>query len=215
MAEPNTDPPRRRGRPPKSEAGDTKAALERAALDLFAKHGYAGTSIRAVARAVGLSESVLYAHFPSKRALFEAALARLGPHGAAIVMDDLSPAPVANDPAGYVRALITQLMELWDTADARLFMSLMARDGMAHDPSVTGAIEGSVHRLAEVIEGWEAGGHVRAGLGTADELAYALLAPVGQSRFLWLHNDATPEQRRAAVDRALRHAEFFIRTVLR
>ena len=77
---------RRRGRPPKGEAGDTKAELLAAALRLFARHGYAGTSIRAIAREVGLSESVLYAHFGSKRSIFEAVLARLGPQSAATVL---------------------------------------------------------------------------------------------------------------------------------
>ncbi|MFD0689320.1 TetR/AcrR family transcriptional regulator [Actinomadura fibrosa] len=210
-----TSPPRRRGRPPKGEAGDTKAALERAALGLFAKHGYAGTSIRAIARGVGLSESVLYAHFPSKRAVFEAVLSRYGPHGAAAVIDGLDPALAADDPAGFVRALVSAVMELWDTSDARLFMSLMARDGLTHDPSIVTDIDASVHRLAEVIDGWRAAGQVRDGLGDSDDLAWALLAPVGQTRVVYLHGDAAPERRRVAVERALRHAEFFVRTVLR
>src|ERR1700730_11096107 len=72
---------RRPGRPRRVEPGDAKAALLAAALTLFARHGYAGTSIRAIAREVGLSESVLYAHFDSKRAIFEAVLAQLCPRG--------------------------------------------------------------------------------------------------------------------------------------
>jgi len=56
---------RRRGRPPKAAAGDTKEELLQAALALFAAKGYEGTSVRDIARSVGLSESVLYAHFES------------------------------------------------------------------------------------------------------------------------------------------------------
>jgi AcrR family transcriptional regulator len=70
---------RRRGRPPKSDAGDTKELMLQAALALFADKGYEGTSVRDIARSVGLSESVLYAHFSSKGAIFDAAFERLGP----------------------------------------------------------------------------------------------------------------------------------------
>ena len=47
---------RKRGRPPKAAAVDMKAQLQAAALDLFARNGYAGTSIRAIAREVGVTD---------------------------------------------------------------------------------------------------------------------------------------------------------------
>src|SRR4030081_2100723 len=84
-------PGRRRGRAPKAEAGDTKGALLRAGLGLFAEEGYAGTSGRAIGRAVGLRESVLYAHFDGKRAIFDAVLAELGPRSAIALLEDLDP----------------------------------------------------------------------------------------------------------------------------
>ena len=86
MTETATGAGRRRGRPPKAEAGDTKDALLQAALGLFAEKGYEGTSVRAIAREVGLSESVLYAHFDSKRAIFDAVLAELGAASAVAVL---------------------------------------------------------------------------------------------------------------------------------
>ena len=43
---------------------------------LFAERGYAGTSIRAVADAVGIQNPSIYSHFPSKSALYEAVLER-------------------------------------------------------------------------------------------------------------------------------------------
>jgi AcrR family transcriptional regulator len=45
-----------------------------AALPVFLEHGYAGTSMATLARATGLHKSSLYHHFPSKEALFLAAL---------------------------------------------------------------------------------------------------------------------------------------------
>ncbi len=63
------------GRPAASEARDTRRAILDAALELFAEHGYHCTSMRALARAVGVRESALYHHFPSKDAILEAVFA--------------------------------------------------------------------------------------------------------------------------------------------
>lgn len=64
----------------KDAQGDPKALEGRrreialAALPVFLDRGYAGTSMAALARATGLHKSSLYHHFPSKEALFLAAL---------------------------------------------------------------------------------------------------------------------------------------------
>src|SRR3954447_2225460 len=49
--------------------------LERGAT-LFASHSYDELSMRDIARAAGISKPLLYHYFPSKRAFFEATLAR-------------------------------------------------------------------------------------------------------------------------------------------
>lgn len=55
---------------------DTRVALMEAAQERFAAHGFAGTSIRELARAVGIKESSVYNHFPSKQAIFDAVIER-------------------------------------------------------------------------------------------------------------------------------------------
>ena len=52
----------------------TRQAILDAALELFAEKGYFGTSLRDVARAVGVRESALYNYFAGKDALFDALL---------------------------------------------------------------------------------------------------------------------------------------------
>jgi AcrR family transcriptional regulator len=52
-------------------AKERKAAIVRAALPLFARKGYAETTTRDLARAAGVSEPLLYKHFPSKEALYD------------------------------------------------------------------------------------------------------------------------------------------------
>ena len=48
----------------------SQAAILEAALQLFSKQGYRGTSIREIANAAGLSTGNVYHHFPDKEALF-------------------------------------------------------------------------------------------------------------------------------------------------
>lgn len=52
-------------------AKDRKTAIVMAALPLFARQGYAETTTKDLARAAGISEALLYRHFPSKEALYE------------------------------------------------------------------------------------------------------------------------------------------------
>ena len=61
--------PRPTGRLPASQR---RAEILRSAFPLFATHGYAGTTTRELAAAAGVTEPILYRHFPSKEALFEA-----------------------------------------------------------------------------------------------------------------------------------------------
>ncbi len=200
---------RRPGRPPKAEAGDTKGALVEAAMTLFARHGYAGTSIRAIAREVGLSESVLYAHFEGKRAIYDAAMALAGP-GVAIAAVEATPGA---EPGEFIRAFADHVLTAWDTPQGRRVIDLVSRDGLIHDDMLIGGIERALQGLAGVFAGWIGERRIRDDLGSPEDLAYALLAPVAHARLLWLHGDATVERRRAARERVTRHADLFARSV--
>lgn len=50
----------------------TRARLVSAALALFARDGYAATSVRAIAAEAGMASGLLYSHFPGKEALLHA-----------------------------------------------------------------------------------------------------------------------------------------------
>lgn len=52
-------------------AEDRKLAIVTAALPLFARKGFAETTTKDLAKAAGVSEPLLYRHFPSKEALYE------------------------------------------------------------------------------------------------------------------------------------------------
>ncbi|GAA2873373.1 TetR/AcrR family transcriptional regulator [Microbacterium arabinogalactanolyticum] len=55
----------------------TKARILAEARTVFARRGYAEASLREIAEAVGIKTPSLYAHFPSKEALYEAVYAEV------------------------------------------------------------------------------------------------------------------------------------------
>lgn len=72
------DPPRRRGpgRPPGRPGGaaDTRRLILDAAREEFARTGYAGTSIRGIARSAGVDPALVHHYFGPKERVFVAAL---------------------------------------------------------------------------------------------------------------------------------------------
>ena len=53
----------------------TREKIFDAAIDLFSRQGYDGVSVRQIAGAVGLTESAVYRHYPSKEAILDAIFA--------------------------------------------------------------------------------------------------------------------------------------------
>ncbi len=53
-------------------AADRRAAIIQAVRGVFAEKGFHGTTTRELARAAGVSEALLFKHFPDKEALFSA-----------------------------------------------------------------------------------------------------------------------------------------------
>ena len=204
---------RRPGRPKKSEAQDTKAALLQAAVRLFAENGFAGTSIRAIAREVGLSESALYAHYGSKQAIFDAATERLGPASVVSVMSGIDSQLTDGDPAAYLRQICERAVEAWDTEEARRWMSMLAREGLVHEQFLSSAIEGVTALLGRHFEHWVEAGHIPEGLGAPADFVFAFMAPLAQARILGLHATASEEARAVAVERMRHHTEFYIRAI--
>ncbi|WP_397569234.1 TetR/AcrR family transcriptional regulator [Schlesneria sp. T3-172] len=56
----------------KMSSEDRRAAIIHAVRRVFAEHGFKGTTTRALAEAAGVSEALLFKHFPNKEALYSA-----------------------------------------------------------------------------------------------------------------------------------------------
>jgi AcrR family transcriptional regulator len=72
---------------------DRRRQLLDRAVELFAEHGHDELSMAAIARAAGISKPLLYHYFPSKRQLFEAALAQAAEEHLGRVSPDPSAPP--------------------------------------------------------------------------------------------------------------------------
>lgn len=105
--------------------GTTKARIERAALQLFARHGVDGVSIKQIAGACDISDGAMYRHFKSKdelaRQLFEAIHRRLTD----LVSDTLDPSA---DLETMTRTVVTAYCELAENDPAQFTYHLTHRN---------------------------------------------------------------------------------------
>ena len=119
-------------------AGDRRRQLLDAALELFSHKGFGGTTTKEIAASAGVTEAIIFRHFPSKQALYTA------------VLDSKAEDPChdewfaevqkhmeRSDDAGVMRTLSAAILESYRT-DARferifLFAALEGHElGLAH-----------------------------------------------------------------------------------
>src|SRR5215471_10520415 len=111
-------------------AEERSQAIIKAALGLFADKGFDATTTRRLARAAGVSEALLFKHFPTKRALYRAILEyKLEEAEQALPLDD---SLLALDDEEFFLRIALHLMRRVDADDA--FCRLMLRSAMdGHD----------------------------------------------------------------------------------
>jgi AcrR family transcriptional regulator len=59
------------------QSAETRESILASCLSLFAKHGFASTSVDEIARAAGITKGAVYWHFKNKEELFKAILERI------------------------------------------------------------------------------------------------------------------------------------------
>lgn len=113
------------GRPPKAEARETRQEILDAALGLFSRQTYAGTSMRQIAHAVGVRESALYHHFGSKHDIFQALSHELGPGKSELLREVPIDEVVSQGPEQFLQLMGEKIFTDWMTPRERKFGRLM------------------------------------------------------------------------------------------
>ncbi|MEC4763678.1 TetR/AcrR family transcriptional regulator [Mycobacterium sherrisii] len=160
---------------PRDERGVLAARIVAAARDEFARHGWAGTTIRAVARAADVDPALVYHYFGSKEGLLDAAT-----NPPKKFLDNVATTwTTPTDQLGA--ALITLLLASW--ADDEVGPTLRAiLQTAAHEPAtrekLRRVVEGSLMGVAELGND-ERDRLIRSGLISSQMMGFALM------RYVW------------------------------
>ena len=200
-----TTQPNRRGRPRKSEGPDTREKLLSAALDLFAAQGFAATSVRQIAEAVGVRDSAIYGHFEGKQAILDVLMERAGPGVLKLSGFDAA-SMAAAPPDKALPGLFGRIVAHWAEPEVRKFTSMMLRDGA---DGAGRAVDTVAERLTPLFRAWQAGGHFDDRFD-ADWLAWEAIAPLATIRLTLMGSTATPDDLIRARQMAERHVAHFL-----
>jgi AcrR family transcriptional regulator len=102
-----TEPKHQRRRP--RQGPTTRRQILDSSLRLFSDRGYARTSVRDIAQAVGITDAAIYYHFSSKRDLLRALFEERGILAALAGLEALEPRP---DPEEQLQAVSVQALKV-------------------------------------------------------------------------------------------------------
>lgn len=171
-------------------ANERREAIVGAAIGLFAERGFRGVTTRELASAVGVTEPVLYQHFPSKRDLYRAIIEHKISQTAPLRQRFQDLCEKATSAQAFFRQM-ADLVVAWHEADST-FMRLMLMAGleghelrdMMHERMMTDYFS----QLATTIE--RLGERESLRPGNAAVAAYAFVAMIHNhclDRLLFVH----------------------------
>lgn len=132
--------------------------LLKTALEMFAKRGYRATSVRDIARAVGVNEGLLYHYFANKSDLFTAVLAAYAPfEPCAAILDGSAARPID----GVLRDLGREFLSL--VGERRAFVVTILSEGSVNPElgRILGQfVRGTRSRLADFLARRQANGEI-------------------------------------------------------
>jgi TetR/AcrR family transcriptional regulator len=179
-------------------ATDRRRQLLDTALDLFARKGFEGATTKEIAAAAGVTEAVIFRHFPNKQALYKAVLDyTVQASNLDGWLEDTKACMERNDDAGLLRALAANILK-GHRKDPRferlvLFAALEGHEvGLAHHHQVAMPIFELLHDYIErrqrqgAIRGYNPGAIIEAIAGMTQHYAmmtqlFGYAAPDGLS----------------------------------
>lgn len=169
----------------------TRETILEAAELLFARQGFAATTIKQIGAQAGVNTALLYYYFDDKTALYRATLARLFGGLSGGGLERLDP---ALPPAAQLEAFVGFLLEFMTARPhaPRLLVREMIDHDAAHAVAqITQISTGLFKRLCDVVESGQRSGAFRAGvdprfaaISTIGQVAYFLIARPAIGRLL-------------------------------
>ncbi|MFJ1972259.1 TetR family transcriptional regulator [Streptomyces sp. NPDC087903] len=119
---------RRRGRPPRTEAADTRDRILGAAREEFSERGYEKTSVRGIAKAAGVDPALVHHYFGTKEQIFEAAIT------VAFAPALNAPDAIADGPVDEVGERLTRFVfGIWENPVTRAPLLAIVRSAVTNE----------------------------------------------------------------------------------
>jgi AcrR family transcriptional regulator len=132
-------------------ASGTREAILDAARSRFARHGYDGATIRAIAADAGVDPALVHHFFGTKEKLFVAAIRF------PVVPSEILPGIVANHPDRVGEAIVRLVLSMWEEPQARETALGVVRSAVTNEAAarmlrefVSSAILGTVTKAARL-----------------------------------------------------------------
>ncbi len=91
---------------------DRRQQLLQTAISLFSKKGFSGTTTKEIARAAGVTEALVFRHFPTKDALYSAILdCKANESSVEEWFEELREYTAASDDEGLIRIVVKRIIE--------------------------------------------------------------------------------------------------------
>ncbi len=105
----------------------TKQKILDTALDLFSTHGFSGTSIRDIAKIVGIRESSIYNHFESKQNILTSLHSQFNSiTGTALITNDLL--DKMESPNHFLKLFVQRIIKIWMEKREIKFFNLLLKE---------------------------------------------------------------------------------------
>src|SRR6185436_7281614 len=143
-------------------AAERRKRIVRGAMEAFAKSGFRGTRSRDVAKAAGVSEALIFKHFPNKRAMQKAIIEERIRQTGDFLSAELKKAPVQE----ALTAIAARIFEVSERDPH--FMRLLYFAGLEGEPLAPmffrRRVSGSIDEVAKLFRLWAQRGWVRKGV---------------------------------------------------
>lgn len=109
----------------RSTGCETKERILEVSLDLFSEKGFKATSIREIARAVGVRESAIYNHFNSKDEILESLFQTYGPAPFYQKVESFDWVNDSQEPREYLNFIKDELLVIFADCNEQKFCKIM------------------------------------------------------------------------------------------